>query len=67
VQRFAPSDAGSASPCNNYAKWCGGDLKGIIEMLDYVKGMGFDAVWISPISDQTTGPGWENPVGYHGE
>jgi glycosidase len=30
-------------------------------------GMGFDAIWISPISDQSTGPGWENPVGYHGE
>lgn len=27
--------------------------------LDYIKGMGFDAIWISPIVDNT-------PGGYHG-
>ncbi len=32
-------------------KYCGGDFKGIIQQLDYIKGMGFDAIWISPIPE----------------
>ena len=30
--------------------YCGGTWRGIIEKLDYIHGMGFDAVWISPVS-----------------
>lgn len=33
-------------PANTY---CGGNFKGIENNLDYIKGMGFDAIWISPI------------------
>lgn len=29
----------------------GGDFKGIIENLDYIKGMGFNTLWITPIID----------------
>ena len=29
-------------------KWNGGDLQGIIDQLDYIKGMGFTAIWITP-------------------
>jgi alpha-amylase len=29
--------------------FCGGDFKGIQQNLNYIKGMGFDAIWISPI------------------
>ncbi|KAH7908790.1 glycoside hydrolase family 13 protein [Hygrophoropsis aurantiaca] len=28
--------------------YCGGSWRGIIDQLDYIKGMGFDAIWISP-------------------
>ena len=28
-----------------------GDFKGITEKLDYIKGLGFDAIWLSPIFD----------------
>jgi alpha-amylase len=31
----------------------------MIQQLDYIQGMGFDAIWISPIVDNTDG-------GYHG-
>ena len=43
----------------NYHKYCGGNYKGIINKLDYIKGMGFDAIWISPIIENT-------PDSYHG-
>ena len=43
----------------NYHKYCGGNYKGIINKLDYIKGMGFDAIWISPIVKNTEGS-------YHG-
>ena len=37
---------------NNY---CGGNHKGIIQKLDYIQGMGFDAIWISPIVKNAEG------------
>ena len=37
---------------NNY---CGGDHKGIQQKLDYIQGMGFDAIWISPIVKNAEG------------
>jgi alpha-amylase len=30
--------------------YCGGSFTGITNHLDYIQGMGFDAVWISPIT-----------------
>jgi alpha-amylase len=30
-------------------KYCGGTFNGITQHLDYIQGMGFDAIWISPI------------------
>ena len=40
-----------ASPCpNNYgAQFYGGDLKGVEQKLDYIKSMGFDAIYLNPI------------------
>ncbi|ESZ96048.1 glycoside hydrolase family 13 protein [Sclerotinia borealis F-4128] len=29
--------------------YCGGTWRGIISKLDYIQGMGFDAIWISPV------------------
>jgi alpha-amylase len=27
--------------------WCGGTYRSIVDKLDYIQGMGFDAIWIS--------------------
>ena len=46
TDRFArTSDTGIC----NFNKYCGGNYRGIINKLDYIKGMGFNAIWISPI------------------
>ena len=56
TDRFArTSDTGYC----NYGQYCGGNYRGIINKLDYIKGMGFDAIWISPIVENIEGA-------YHG-
>ena len=52
TDRFArTSDTGYC----NYNQYCGGNYRGIINKLDYIKGMGFDAIWVSPIVENTEG------------
>ncbi len=58
TDRFSPSD-NSKPACNNKGNYCGGTFRGIIKELDYIQGMGFDAIWISPVVDNVDG-------GYHG-
>ena len=58
TDRFARED-GSTAPCQNLGNYCGGTYRGLINNLDYIQNMGFDAIWISPIVDNTDG-------GYHG-
>ena len=58
TDRFARGD-GSKNACGSLSNYCGGNYQGMINNLDYVKGMGFDAIWISPIVDNLDG-------GYHG-
>ena len=43
------------------AEWRG-DFKGLIEKLDYIKALGFTAVWISPVVENTSGYDYH---GYH--
>ncbi|MBF7072000.1 hypothetical protein ISG33_01120 [Glaciecola sp. MH2013] len=44
----------------------GGDIKGLIDKLDYIQGMGFTAVWITPpVLNQWFSPS-TNYGGYHG-
>ena len=35
-----------------YGYYCGGTWRGIQANLDYIQGMGFDAIWISPVVKQ---------------
>lgn len=49
----------------------GGDWQGIINKIPYIKGMGYTAIWISPVADpqlwgipDSTGKQW--PTAYHG-
>jgi alpha-amylase len=58
TDRFSRGN-GDNSKCNNLGNYCGGTFKGITQNLDYIKNMGFTAIWISPIVDNLDG-------GYHG-
>ena len=42
------SDTGGSS-CGNLGDYCGGTFKGLESKLDYIKGLGFDAIWITPV------------------
>lgn len=44
---------------NDPLSYHGGDFKGIIDKLDYIKEMGFTAIWLTPIVKN-------EPKGYHG-
>jgi hypothetical protein len=46
--------------------WCGGTFKGVMSKLDYIAGMGFDALWITPVVKQVTWRDNWNGTGYHG-
>eukprot|EP01102_Stenamoeba_stenopodia_P013174 TRINITY_DN4238_c0_g1_i1.p1 TRINITY_DN4238_c0_g1~~TRINITY_DN4238_c0_g1_i1.p1 ORF type:complete len:467 (+),score=100.77 TRINITY_DN4238_c0_g1_i1:205-1605(+) len=58
TDRFA-QDTFSTNGCDNLSDYCGGTWQGITNNLDYITGMGFDAIWISPVVLNT-------PEGYHG-
>ncbi|KAJ3215893.1 hypothetical protein HDU67_010195 [Dinochytrium kinnereticum] len=71
TDRFAPSTDDATKPCNNLRSHCGGTFNGITRNLDYIKELGFDAIWISPVvqtSDQNPNrsPASDDPEGYHG-
>ena len=65
TDRFSLSN-NQATPCNTtQVQYCGGTWVGITNHLDYIQGMGFDSIWISPIVanvEQTTAYG----QAYHG-
>ena len=50
TDRFYRTD-GSTAACANLGKYCGGTFAGLKKKLDYIKGMGFDSIWISPIPE----------------
>ncbi|RFU75523.1 glycoside hydrolase family 13 [Trichoderma arundinaceum] len=57
IARSSSDTGGSA--CGNLGDYCGGTFKGLESKLDYLKGMGFDAIWITPVVTNSDG-------GYHG-
>lgn len=57
TDRYAKGD-GSKPSCDLH-NYCGGDFDGVANNLDYIKELGFDAIWISPVVDNLDG-------GYHG-
>ncbi|GAB5355673.1 hypothetical protein AAMO2058_000225800 [Amorphochlora amoebiformis] len=59
TDRFALSPGASDTCGSDLRAYCGGTFRGIEKKLGYIKGMGFDAVWISPVVSQVDG-------GYHG-
>ncbi|KAL4996446.1 glycoside hydrolase superfamily [Aspergillus recurvatus] len=56
TDRFARTDGSTTHACNTTAGlYCGGTWRGTINQLDYIQGMGFDAVMISPIIENIDG------------
>lgn len=65
TDRFALED-GSSPSCSAAARqYCGGSWKGIQNKLNYIQGMGFDTVWISPVVQNIGGTTAEGEA-YHG-
>ncbi|KAF8311727.1 glycoside hydrolase family 13 protein [Clavulina sp. PMI_390] len=61
TDRFATTSGSTTASCTSgYEGYCGGTWQGIINKLPYIKGMGFDAIWISPVTQQVSDPtrGW---------
>lgn len=58
TDRFAKTSS-DGSPCSDIRDYCGGSFQGIIDKLDYIQGLGVNAIWISPIPEQTD-------KGFHG-
>ncbi|CAL5990609.1 1 [Hexamita inflata] len=59
TDRFASLDE---TPCKDLTKYCGGTYQGIIAKLDYIKNLGFNAIWISPHVEQVD----NSTSAYHG-
>ncbi|KAL4890814.1 glycoside hydrolase superfamily [Aspergillus ambiguus] len=56
TDRFARTDGSTTHECNVTEQlYCGGTWRGTINKLDYIQGMGFDAVMISPIVKNVEG------------
>jgi len=58
TDRFAKTD-NDITPCDDLHDYCGGTFRGIVNNLDYITGMGFNAIWISPVVENIN-------KGYHG-
>jgi alpha-amylase len=41
-------DTGGGS-CGDLGNYCGGTFKGLESKLDYIRNLGFDAIWITPV------------------
>ncbi|KAJ3386600.1 hypothetical protein HDU84_001453 [Entophlyctis sp. JEL0112] len=64
TDRFARPLSSPLGPYDNCttgysSSFCGGTWQGVVERLAYISNMGFDAIWISPIVNNTS-------TGYHG-
>mmetsp|Transcript_139137 Transcript_139137/g.388158 ORF Transcript_139137/g.388158 Transcript_139137/m.388158 type:complete len:642 (-) Transcript_139137:86-2011(-) len=76
VDRFAKPGVTEAPQCGTFntthhtgkdvSNWCGGTIKGLISRLDYIRGMGFDAIWITPVVKQVEWPNNYYGYGYDG-
>ena len=77
VDRFANGDPSIDAPVDDErvaprANYLGGDLAGITERLDYIRNLGCNTIWISPITTNPRGAFQEYPEprrwfsGYHG-
>lgn len=55
TDRFALTNDSSGACDTSDRVYCGGSWQGVINHLDYIQNMGFDAVWVSPVSTNFEG------------
>ena len=55
TDRFAQGSDSGNTTCSSLSSYCGGTWLGLRDRLDYITGMGFNAVWISPHVDNVDG------------
>lgn len=66
TDRFALTNGSTTTACDTgLGLYCGGTWAGITQRLDYIQDMGFDAVWISPVTKQLDGNSIDG-TSYHG-
>ncbi|HAS6196776.1 TPA: cyclomaltodextrin glucanotransferase [Vibrio vulnificus] len=73
LDRFSDGDASNnagRNPAtydpNNLKKYVGGDLRGLINQLPYLKSLGVTAIWITPPVDNTDNLDVNGGAAYHG-
>lgn len=67
VDRYARTDGSTTAACDVEEQiHCGGTWKGLENKLDYIQGMGFTAIWISPITKGIEGNWPSAGENYHG-
>jgi alpha-amylase len=49
TDRFARSNDTGGAACSDLGNYCGGTFLGLQSKLDYIKNLGFDAIWITPV------------------
>lgn len=49
VATFMDGDGNTNFPSIYGNNWAGGDLDGVIKSIDYIKGLGMNAIWLTPI------------------
>lgn len=59
TDRFSHTGTSPLMPCTDLRSYCGGTFNGITSNLDYIQGLGANAIWISPMVENT-------PGGFHG-
>ncbi|KAJ5667597.1 hypothetical protein N7507_003461 [Penicillium longicatenatum] len=66
TDRFGRTDSSTTAACDVSDRiYCGGSWQGIINQLDYIQGMGFTAIWITPVTEQLSGDTGDGEA-YHG-
>lgn len=66
TDRFALPSNSTSSSCDPAARqYCGGTWAGVQSKLDYIQGMGFDTIWISPVVSNIGGNSGDGQS-YHG-
>ena len=50
----------------DWNKYWGGDLQGVVDKLDYLKNLGVTAVWLTPLFEQVEGTGGSGTAPIHG-
>ncbi|KAJ5893616.1 hypothetical protein N7495_005307 [Penicillium taxi] len=66
TDRFGREDNSTTAACDASDRvYCGGSWRGIINHLDYIQGMGFTAIWITPVTEQLSSDTTEGEA-YHG-